>query len=179
MSVDGDRTCGRWSWGERTLLCKVNIFQWDGKWGKRVSEWREIFLRNSQSSAFACCGEPVCSVMLFWPVDTSSSATTKGDSFAGRRETAFKQNILNVFLLLLSPPVLPVLWVCLTSAGYGANKAPLLWSPVTLYSPPCHCSYVVSTECKYAGHNSQRIVTSCLNFNLLSHTFSEIVWNAL
>ena len=55
------------------------------------------FLWNSQTSALACFREPVCSVMLFWPVDTSSSATTKGDSFEGWRETAFKQHILNVF----------------------------------------------------------------------------------
>lgn len=55
------------------------------------------FLRNSETSALACFREPVCSVMLFWPVDTSSSATTKGDTFEGGRETAFKPHILNVF----------------------------------------------------------------------------------
>lgn len=55
------------------------------------------FLRNSKTPALVRFREPVCSVMLFWPVDTSSSATTKGDSFEESRETAFKQHILNVF----------------------------------------------------------------------------------
>lgn len=68
---------------------------------------RKDFLRNSETSASACFGEPVCSVMLFWPVDTSSSAATKGDAFDERRETAFKQHILNILLrrlhLLCSP----------------------------------------------------------------------------
>lgn len=62
------------------------------------------FLRNSETSALACFREPVCSVMLFWPVDTSSSATTKGDTFEGGTETAFK-----CLLFLLSPSVLHVL----------------------------------------------------------------------
>ena len=71
-----------------------------GKYVFRVAHRAKAFQngeRVSETSALACFREPVCSVMLFWPVDTSSSATTKGDSFEGRRETAFKQHILNVF----------------------------------------------------------------------------------
>lgn len=100
------------------------------------------FLRNSETTALARFGEPVCSIMLFWPVDTSSSATTKGDGLEGRRETAFKQHILNVFFCCfhlqccLSFELASCLWAM-------ALTKLLLWSLVTLYLPCCH------THCKY------------------------------
>lgn len=97
---------------EGTLLWKVNTFQWDGNLQLKskestflcctqsysLSEWRKIFWGIARPLLWlACFREPVCSIMLFWPVDTLSSATTKGDSVEGRRETSFKQHILNVF----------------------------------------------------------------------------------
>lgn len=55
------------------------------------------FRRKSETSALARFEETVCSVMLFGPADTSSSATTKEDLCERTREAAFKQHILNVF----------------------------------------------------------------------------------
>lgn len=48
------------------------------------------FLRNSETPALACFRERVCSVMLFGPVDTSSSATTKGASLVGEEGDGFQ-----------------------------------------------------------------------------------------
>lgn len=118
------------------------------KWKLAVREWGKIrlhvahrakaflrkFLRSSETSASACFREPVCSVMLFWPVDTSSWATTKRDTLKGGfwgGGRVFQTAYIKCLPFLLLPSVLSVLWVCLKSAGYSINKAPRygLWSP--------------------------------------------------
>lgn len=58
-------------------------------------------LNREGPSSLARFREPVWSVMLFWPVDTSSYATTKGERGEGEEGEAFKQHILNVFFYSL------------------------------------------------------------------------------
>lgn len=129
---------------------------------------RKLFLRNCETLAPARFREPVCSVMLFWPVDTSSSATTKGRLIRGEERDGFQTAYIKCLLLLPSPSTLPVLWVCLTSAGYSTNKAPC-------YGLRSHCIYLTvtaatrSAQCKHTG--SIKAAPSYLNFNLSSHAF--------
>ncbi len=128
----------RWEWdlGRTELRRRGNSgqsehFQWDGNGqlkskestfarrtqSSNLSEGKKDFLRNGETSALACFRDPVCSVMLFWPMDTSSSITTNGGSSDGRRRDGFQTAYIKCLLLLLSPSVLPVLWVCRTVCG--------------------------------------------------------------
>lgn len=128
------------------------------------------FRRNGETSVSACFKEPVCSVMLFWPVDTSSSATTKGGSFERRRETAFKQHTLNVFVFCSH------LLCCLSFEFVSRPRATALTRlPATV------CGHTVFTSLSLQLRGQHRVNTSltkaassCLNFNLLSHTFAEM-----
>lgn len=86
----------------------------------------------------------------------------RGEKSEGLFQTAYIKRLL----LPLSPSVLPVLWVCLESAGNGTNKAPCR-SLVTLCLPHCRCSCAVSTQCKYC-------TPVTWNFELLSRTFSDM-----
>lgn len=142
---------GRWRWEK----CGVQTAH------PPVSEWEQCVYRVPRgafqsigrfydTSTCAGFGEPVCSVMLFLPLDTWSSATTKGDSFEGRKARGFfKRHTLNVFFCRSH-------LLCCRSFEFASSPRAMALTRLPA-GPWSHCVYLTVAAAVRSAHNANTV----------------------